>query len=170
LSVRRCVPTPVCLIDIISITLTASVFEEERIKILEEGCDDFIRKPFREADIFDILTKHLGIRFVYEEIKAHSQTLDVGKEFEGQKLKVALQTLPPELLAKLEDAVIRIDMETIDRVIDQIRAHNAAVSDVLAILAGDFEYDKISALIQDTKDDHNESKSNRVTKSRYFNR
>ena len=152
------------------VALTASVFEEERIKILEEGCDDFIRKPFREADIFDILSKHLGIRFVYEEIKAPSQTLDIGKEFEGQKLKVALQTLPPELLAKLEDAAIRIDMETIDRVIDQIRAHNAAVSDVLAILADDFEYDKISALIQDTKDDPNESKSNRVTKSRYFNR
>jgi PAS domain S-box-containing protein len=33
------------------LALTASSFEEERARILEAGCDDFLRKPFRETDI-----------------------------------------------------------------------------------------------------------------------
>lgn len=37
------------------ITLTASVFEEEKAVVLSAGCDDFLRKPFREADIFEVM-------------------------------------------------------------------------------------------------------------------
>ncbi len=46
------------------IAFTASAFEEDRQKILETGCDDFIRKPFREEDIINILTHHLQARFI----------------------------------------------------------------------------------------------------------
>ena len=38
--------------ETVIIALTASAFEEDRIKILEHGCDDFVRKPFKENDIF----------------------------------------------------------------------------------------------------------------------
>jgi len=31
------------------------------------GCDDFLRKPFREADIFELMKKHIGVRYIYEE-------------------------------------------------------------------------------------------------------
>lgn len=47
------------------IALTAHALEDERREILASGCDDFIRKPFRDAEIFDALAKHLGIRFQY---------------------------------------------------------------------------------------------------------
>ncbi|MDB9312323.1 response regulator [Spirulina sp. CS-785/01] len=45
------------------IALTASVFEEERANILASGCDDFIRKPFKQQDIIDCLTHHLNLQF-----------------------------------------------------------------------------------------------------------
>jgi PAS domain S-box-containing protein len=51
----------------IIIALTATAFEEDREQILLEGCDDFVRKPFRKDDIYDMLVKHLGVRFLYEE-------------------------------------------------------------------------------------------------------
>ena len=35
------------------IALTASVFEEDKDKVLRAGCDDFVRKPFHEEEIFD---------------------------------------------------------------------------------------------------------------------
>ena len=38
----------------IIIALTATAFEEERGKILDVGCDDFVRKPFKEEDIFGV--------------------------------------------------------------------------------------------------------------------
>ena len=51
---------------------------------------------------------------------------------------------------------MRIDMEAIDRLIDKIRAHNAAVADRLAVLAANFRYEEISALIQKAKEHKNE--------------
>ena len=47
------------------VALTASVFEEQRTVVLSAGCDDFVRKPFRDKDIFDVLHRHLGVRFLY---------------------------------------------------------------------------------------------------------
>ncbi len=40
------------------IALTASAFEEDREQIMLEGCDDFVRKPFRKDEIYDMLAKH----------------------------------------------------------------------------------------------------------------
>lgn len=48
------------------IALTASAFEEERAAALAAGCDDFISKPFHEAEIFAALSRHLHVAFVYE--------------------------------------------------------------------------------------------------------
>ena len=50
----------------IVVLVTASAFEEDRQRILKLGGDDFIRKPFHKTQIFDALTRHLGIRFLYE--------------------------------------------------------------------------------------------------------
>ena len=50
----------------IIIGMTAGVFEEEAAQGQQEGCDDFLRKPFRPADITDLLVKHLGVRFIYQ--------------------------------------------------------------------------------------------------------
>ncbi|MCP4713730.1 MAG: response regulator, partial [Deltaproteobacteria bacterium] len=49
------------------VALTAHALEDERREILESGCDDFIRKPYRETEIFEALAKHLGVRFLYAE-------------------------------------------------------------------------------------------------------
>ena len=50
------------------IALTASVLEEEKAIVISAGCDDFVRKPFKERMIFEMLTKHLGVQYIYEEL------------------------------------------------------------------------------------------------------
>jgi len=42
------------------IALTASAFEEQRTEALESGCDDFVRKPLNEHEIFEKIRKYLG--------------------------------------------------------------------------------------------------------------
>ncbi len=51
----------------IVVALTANAFEEDHKLALEAGCDDFLRKPFHEQDLLEALTKHLGVRYRYEE-------------------------------------------------------------------------------------------------------
>ena len=49
------------------IALTAHALEEEREPIMAAGCDDLVRKPFREQELFDALARHLRLKFIYEE-------------------------------------------------------------------------------------------------------
>lgn len=58
------------------VALTASAFEEQQSFILSAGCDDFVRKPFREAEIFDTMHKHLGVEFVYDAAEDDTGGLD----------------------------------------------------------------------------------------------
>ncbi len=51
------------------IALTASVLEEEKAIVLSVGCDDFLCKPFAEHTIFEALSKHLGPKYIYADIK-----------------------------------------------------------------------------------------------------
>ena len=67
------------------IALTASAFEEDRQKVLDAGCDDFVRKPFRTQQLLAKISEHLDVRFVYTE----DQEVDGISEFVGiQKVEV----------------------------------------------------------------------------------
>jgi len=125
------------------LALTASAFEEERAAVLSAGCDDFMRKPFKEADIFEMMHKHIGVRYIYEEPTA-PQAANGSQE---TLTPATLATLPPELVSQLAKVTLRSDMVMIDSVIEEIRTHNAAIADALSELANDFKYEEILALI-----------------------
>jgi signal transduction histidine kinase/CheY-like chemotaxis protein len=139
------------------IALTASTYEEERAVFLAAGCDDFLRKPFHEVDLFEMMHKHIGVRFVYERAAVGEESqIHVLSQADGSDLQTHILALPPELFARLEQAVTRIDMEMIDSLIEEVRSHNAALANVLAALADEFKYDQISTLIQTAKENKNE--------------
>jgi len=49
------------------IAVTASVFLEDQESVAGKGFDDFLRKPYREAELFSLLEKHLGLQFEYQD-------------------------------------------------------------------------------------------------------
>jgi CheY-like chemotaxis protein len=129
----------------IIVALTASAFEEDRVEMLAEGCDDFVRKPFQSAEIFDKLAHHLGVRYRYAETAESASAT-------GEVAITALRALPPALRSALERAALETDMQRVAALIGEIRAHDAALADALTALANDFEYDKILQAVQQTRE------------------
>jgi CheY-like chemotaxis protein len=127
------------------IALTASVLEEERAVILSAGCDAFMRKPFREADIFDAMHKHIGVRYIYED-RGQANLLAIK---EGDRTMTAddFVKLPESLVADLKLAILNADMDLIDSSIEQIRLKDAVTANAIANCIENFEYDKVLKLI-----------------------
>jgi PAS domain S-box-containing protein len=139
------------------VALTASAFEEDRTMILSGGCDDFVRKPCREEEIFDTLAKHLGVRFVFEE---GAQPIGVPTEATaGVLTAAALAALPADWVASLHGAASQLDADLILALLDQIREQNASLADGLASLVHDFRFDTIMALTA-PKEEGNEQRGN----------
>jgi signal transduction histidine kinase/DNA-binding NarL/FixJ family response regulator len=136
----------------IIVALTAGAFEEERAAVLSIGCDDFVRKPFQEAEIYNKIAEHLGVRYVYEEARARSQEPGSGGQLSIEDLESELATLPAELLANFKEAVELGNVRKVDKAIAEIHGHNAPLAKTLANLADNFEYDKLLTLAQRTND------------------
>ncbi|WP_460200848.1 GAF domain-containing hybrid sensor histidine kinase/response regulator [Scytonema sp. NUACC21] len=52
---------------VVVIAISASVFDFDHQQSREVGCDSFLPKPVREADLLEKLQAHLGLEWVYEE-------------------------------------------------------------------------------------------------------
>ena len=127
----------------IIIAFTASAFDEEKSKILQAGCHDFMRKPFREADLFDALKQHLGVEFIYEE-----ESEQQSEEFTSQKMDLELS---PTWLAQLEEAALIIDTDEIVALIEEIREPMPAFAKQLTEWANNFEHEEILAFVEELK-------------------
>jgi hypothetical protein len=126
--------------------LTASAFSDERNRAIEAGCAGLIRKPFREAEIFDALERHLGAAFVYEDDdpQAHRALAPLA---ELADLTAHLAT------PKLEDlhrAVIECDIGAIDAAIAAIGQDDATLATRLRDYAADFRYAELRGLVAST--------------------
>jgi signal transduction histidine kinase/CheY-like chemotaxis protein len=126
------------------IAVTAHALEEERAVIMKSDFDDFIRKPYRDTEIFDVLAKHLGLRFVYEE-----KPIIPRKEPEIELRPENLALLPSDLIKKLHFAVIGLDPERIQELTNQIMNYDPAVGRALQKLASRIEYDRLLQLLDE---------------------
>jgi signal transduction histidine kinase/CheY-like chemotaxis protein len=129
------------------IALTACVLEEKRSAVLAAGCAEFIRKPFREADIFDAMHKHIGVRFVYEELTAILTLTETKVDF---LTPAVLAALPSDLVANLRQAILSLDIESMQSYIAQISELDRSLAEAIATLAKDFRYKQLLTLTQPT--------------------
>jgi len=145
------------------VALTASALEEDRAVILSEGCDAYIRKPFREAELFDTLTEQLGVRLVFEEHAAREQQapgrgLPAGlTPTEQTAALVAMADQPADWLADLWQATLLGNLDHILATINRVRDEHPAAAEALAGLARSFEHDALLALIQQAGGEHEPS-------------
>lgn len=130
--------------DTVIIALTAGAFEEERTRVLDHGANDFVRKPFRENEIFEMLEKHLGSRFVHEEAdrEGKDQQLKIGDE----RITEAIAMLPSELRVDLHNVAEAIDFDAAMQIIERIREQNESLANVLIDLLHSYRFDTLQKL------------------------
>lgn len=102
------------------IALTASSLEEERSIILEAGCDEFMRKPFRDEDILEAMKNHLGVRFVYEQGEAESATQADRGKLSHEELTADIKSLSPEARKRLIESIELGDIQLIDQALAEV--------------------------------------------------
>lgn len=125
------------------VALTASTLEEERSIILSTGCDDFVRKPFREEVIFDKMAEYLEVRYVYEELASTTS-----KVVNTVSLAVVLASMPLSWVDKLYEAADLIDKEQILELLQQLEPNQAFFKQTLTDWVNSFRCDKIIDLIE----------------------
>jgi CheY-like chemotaxis protein len=130
------------------IAVSASSAADARATVLAAGCDDFIRKPFRDSEIFAALARYLGVRYVYADaepaIAAHSSR---PRAADGNLDAAALAALPADVLEELERAIVDADPVLIGQRIAQVRTQSATLADALTVRVDRFEHTHILACI-----------------------
>jgi PAS domain S-box-containing protein len=123
------------------IAVTASAMEENRQALMEIGADDFISKPFREAELLQKIHDHLGLEYVYADeptAAAPEQVVDLTPE--------SLASLPKDLIHLMREAVIGADLDQLLARIQEVEALAPEMARELRCLAEHFEYEKLLGL------------------------
>jgi CheY-like chemotaxis protein len=131
----------------IIVALTASALEEERSAILAVGCDDYIRKPFRDVDLFARLAHHLGARYTYAD-EGESAEKEGGRAAQESLTSQTLAALPAEWIVELHDAAGRGRADLILNLVARMEHEYPLIAGGLAQLVDEFRFDRIMRLTE----------------------
>ncbi len=122
------------------IALTASAFEEKRAVVMAAGCDDYVRKPFRDSIIWDKMAEYLGVSYVYvEDESTPSSTANKSFKLEASALKI----MPTEWTARLEKATLELNEELIAELLQQIPDEHSLLAQALEDRLNNFDFGSI---------------------------
>jgi two-component system sensor histidine kinase/response regulator len=131
------------------IALTASAFEEQRANILAAGCDDLVRKPFREQVLFDKMAEHLGIQFVYGQQPSPPGLAPQSHKGRRESLTFSnLAVMPAKWIGELHQAAVEVDADKIVQLIAQIPEADLSLAEGLTELVRHFCFDEILELTE----------------------
>ncbi len=134
--------------ETVIIALTASAFQEQKAKVTQAGCDDFVAKPFSAKIIFEKLTQHLGVKFIS---KSEVENLAVEPANARHSLTFSdLKSLSPALVTKLNRAAIAVDADEIEQLITQIPEAQQHIAQEISVMLNQYDFDAIIELTEPT--------------------
>ncbi|NLX22584.1 MAG: hypothetical protein GXY55_13095, partial [Phycisphaerae bacterium] len=100
------------------------------------GCDDLVRKPFQEAEIFDRIAKYLGVRYKYEERA-------VGELSVSRLAASDVVVLSSEMKAELHRAAVLGSIKRIRQLAGAIEAEHGELARKLLWVADEYDFEAI---------------------------
>ncbi|MDY7013742.1 MAG: ATP-binding protein [Cyanobacteriota bacterium] len=133
------------------IALTASVFEEKPEFILASGFDDYMVKPFQEEALWETMSQHLGVEFIYQQAADSPQKLQETVCFPAEAtsadLAANLKEMPSQWLAELRQASSHLSGKKVMQLIQKMPPEKAAIATKLQALAESYQFDEIVELL-----------------------
>jgi predicted ATPase/signal transduction histidine kinase/DNA-binding NarL/FixJ family response regulator/tRNA A-37 threonylcarbamoyl transferase component Bud32 len=102
--------------DVVVIAISASVFDFDQQQSREVGCNDFLPKPVREAELLEKLRLYLGLEWVYEDKEevARMEDEEINLLYTSDfTLQTSIVAPPAEEIAVLVDIAMRGDIKGI---------------------------------------------------------
>lgn len=130
------------------IAISASVFEEERQRILAVGCDDFVAKPYSQAVIFDKISEHLGVQYLYKDLKDLVRSPSEKLHAQESLIVEALSSMPIEWVQKLHVAAQIADDDEVLHLLTQIPESQSSLTNALLELVQNLHLDRVIYLTQ----------------------
>jgi two-component system sensor histidine kinase/response regulator len=126
------------------VALTASTFEDELKKIGSLGMEGYIRKPFRENELFNTIGKILGIKYIYEIAGPESSNK---YDTDNSSMTFDISKLPNSLLLKMQNALDVADLDLLILLINNIEPENSELANCLMNLAVNYDYDQLQEIL-----------------------
>ncbi|MCY7392943.1 MAG: response regulator, partial [Leptolyngbyaceae cyanobacterium CAN_BIN12] len=132
------------------IALTASAFADQRQTFFNVGCDDFIRKPFQQQELFEKISHHLGVQYLYASVTDDLQANPIRKEKSPQLSKSSLQAglaqMSEEWRQKLRRSALEGNDAGIFYLLEEMSSEQAELKNAIAQIALNFDFDQILLL------------------------
>jgi len=126
------------------VALTASTFEDELKRIDSLGLDGFIRKPFRENELFNTIGKILGVKYICEDEKPLPSVNYLNdKEAMGK----AIAKLPESLVIKMREALEVADLDLLVELINSMSHDHSDLTLQLLNLAMNYDYEYLNQIL-----------------------
>lgn len=132
------------------IAISASVMDGNGERAVHAGADSFLRKPFRETELFEEIHKFCAVGYIYEPDKK-------AREEERKTLAAAGKTAagpynPNSISQNLRNAILEAvengDMKSITALIAEIATIDEKLAEYLLNLADNYDYNSIMRLFQ----------------------
>jgi len=124
------------------IALTASAFASKQEETIEAGCNDYLRKPFKENDLFAKLQEYLAVKYIYQEDTEHN-TDDLSKIQSIKLTSESLKIMPDSWSQKLKQAAEELNENQLNKLIQEIPEEYSDVANALSNLANNFLFEQI---------------------------
>ncbi|WP_300455400.1 response regulator [Accumulibacter sp.] len=126
------------------VVFSASALEEQRRTAMSAGISDFLRKPVRERELFDVLAAHLGLHFRYRQ----PDETGPAAASEAAEAAVGIADLPFEVKLALREAVAELNPEKVRAVLARVEGDRPQLVRRIGRMSDEFQFEDLWNLLQ----------------------
>ncbi|MEZ4633292.1 MAG: ATP-binding protein [Deinococcales bacterium] len=125
------------------IAVTASVLGRGKGLVLEAGCDGYIMKPYQDIEVIRALEKHLGLKFIYQEVRV--------KELDQKDIELRLKeewlNFGEDVRQQILEAAELADGQTLREVLELLKSQCPHFAQRISSYLSWYQYEEIIQLI-----------------------